>query len=266
MNPINDDDLVLYRYRDGLDADRIAQITAALAASQTLRERYAVIERAIAHFDQNEIAPDPDLGARLWRRLEPRLEQAGVVASHSSVRHDASLRGQSAIDRIREWLTPVSLRPVFVAATALIVAIGTGFIVGRQSVTVPPPVASNETDAPAARVLDAYVAANLRATERVLLTASNSGDASLLDGNRELAQSLVESNRLYALAAANAGNAQLADFLRQLEPVLISLANQPGSAAVQSSEDLRSFLDATDLLFQVRATQARLDRNGKRRT
>ncbi len=82
----------------------------------------------------------------------------------------------------------------------------------------------------------------------------------------ELAQSLVESNRLYALAAARAGNARLADFLRQLEPVLLSLANQTGTATVQSSEDLRRFLDATDLLFQVRATEARLDRDGKRRT
>jgi hypothetical protein len=115
-------------------------------------------------------------------------------------------------------------------------------------------------------VLHAYVAANLRATERVLLTASNSDDASLLEGNRELAQSLVESNRLYALAAARDGNTRLADFLRQLEPVLLSLANQPGTAAVESSEDLRLFLDATDLLFQLRATEARLDRNGERRT
>lgn len=31
MNPITDDDLVLYRYRDGLDAERIEQIATALA-------------------------------------------------------------------------------------------------------------------------------------------------------------------------------------------------------------------------------------------
>lgn len=257
MSPITDDDLVLYHYHDGLDAARIAQITAALATSQALRERYATIERAVAHFGQDEIAPDPDLGARLWRRLEPQLEEAGVVAS--------PVTGQSALDRLRAWLAPTPLRAAFVAAAVLVVALGAGFLLGRQSVTVSPLVASTGADAAAGRVLDAYVAANLRATERVLLTASNSGDASLLEGNRELAQSLVESNRLYALAAARAGNARLADFLRQLEPILLSLANQPGTAAVQSSEDLRRFLEATDLLFQVRATEARLDRDGKRR-
>lgn len=255
MNQVTDDDLVLYRYRDGLDAARIAEIAAALAASSALRDRYAAIERAVANFGEEDAAPDPNLGARLWRRLEPQLEEAGVLASPS----------RSALDRLRVWLAPPPLRFAFASAAVLIVAIGVGFLVGRQSVTAPPLTASTEADAAAARVLGAYVAANLRATEGVLLTASNSGDASLLEGNRELAQSLVESNRLYALAATRAGNTRLADFLRQLEPVLLSLANQPGAAAIQSSEDLRNFLDTTDLLFQVRATQARLERSGDRR-
>lgn len=257
MNPITDDDLVLYRYRDGLDAARIEQIAAALAESPALRERYAAIERAIAHFDSQEIEPDPDIGARLWRRLSPQLEEAGVVASSS--------RGM--LERLRAWLAPPQARFAFALAATVLVAIGVGFVVGRQTVTAPPPqMASNEVEAAtAARVLEAYVAANLRATEGVLLTASNSGDASLLEGNRELAQSLVESNRLYALAATRAGNTQLATFLRQLEPVLLSLANQPGTATIQSSEDLRHFLDSTDLLFQVRTIEARLDRTGKRR-
>lgn len=255
MNPITDDDLVLYRYRDGLDAARLEQIATALAESPALRERYAAIERAIAHFDSQDLEPDPDLGSRLWRRLSPQLEEAGVVVTTS----------RRMLDRLRAWLTPPQAKFAFAVAATVLVAIGVGFVVGRQSVTAPPQVAANDVGAAAARVLEAYVAANLRATEGVLLTASNSGDASLLEGNRELAQSLVESNRLYALAAARAGNSQLATFLRQLEPVLLSLANQPGTATLQSSEDLRHFLDSTDLLFQVRTIEARLDRTGKRR-
>jgi hypothetical protein len=255
MNPITDDDLVLYRYRDGLDAARLEQIATALAESPALRERYAAIERAIAHFDSQDLEPDPDLGSRLWRRLSPQLEEAGVVVTTS----------RRMLDRLRAWLTPPQAKFAFAVAATALVAIGVGFVVGRQSVTAPPQVAANDVGAAAARVLEAYVAANLRATEGVLLTASNSGDASLLEGNRELAQSLVESNRLYALAAARAGNSQLATFLRQLEPVLLSLANQPGTATLQSSEDLRHFLDSTDLLFQVRTIEARLDRTGKRR-
>lgn len=260
MNPITDDDLVLYYYRDGLEAARIEQITVALATSADLRERYAAIERAVADFRNDEIAPASDFSERLWRQLEPQLERAGVVSTHPSGRGNANRSNETVLDRVRAWLTPARLWPGFAAAAVLGLVVGVAFLAGRQSATVSAPVASTEADAAAARVLEAYVAANLRATERVLLTASNSDDASLLEGNRELAQSLVESNRLYALAAARAGNTRLATFLRQLEPVLISLANQPGSAAVQSSEDLRQFLDTTDLLFQVRATEARLDR------
>ena len=254
MNPISDDDLVLYHYRDGLDATRTAEIEAALAASGALRERYGAVERAIAHFSEEEPPSDPDLSARLWRRLAPQLEDAGLFTKKSTT-----------FERLRTLFAQPTLRMAFAGAAILIVAIGLGFLVGRQTVTVAPLSASNDANAAAARVLEAYVAANLRATEGVLLTASNSGDVSLLEGNRELAQSLVESNRLYALAAARAGDARLANFLRQLEPVLLSLANQPGSATIQSSEDLRRFLDTTDLLFQVRATQAHLARTGEQR-
>ena len=77
------------------------------------------------------------------------------------------------------------------------------------------------------RVLDGYVAGHLRATEGLLLTAVNNDGGDLLGGNRELAESLVESNRLYAAAAARSGNLRLADFLRQLEPVLLEVANRP---------------------------------------
>jgi hypothetical protein len=118
----------------------------------------------------------------------------------------------------------------------------------------------------AANVLDTYVAEHLRATEGLLLTAVNSDSTELHAGNRDLAATLVDSNRLYALAAARSGNTRLADFLRQLEPVLLELANQPADASIQSTDGLRDYLRKTDLLFQVRATQARIDAAGKHRT
>jgi hypothetical protein len=259
MIPISDEDLVLYRYRDGLDAARIAEIGAALAASSDLRARYAAIEQAVAGFDATAVAPAPALAARVWRQLEPRLVEAGVIVPRPGV-----------AARLRAFFAPPApARLAWAGACAILLAIGVGYLAGRNSVNVTPPLAATgggaDADAAAARVLDAYVAAHLRATEGVLLTASNSDDATLLEGNRELAESLVESNHLYALAAARAGNPRLAVFLRQLEPVLLSLANQSGAATVESSEDLRQYLGKTDLLFQVRATEARLDQGDGQR-
>jgi len=256
MHTISDDDLVLYHYRDGLDAARIAQIRDALSASADLRERYASLEGLLARADAEPVPePGADFSARLWQKLEPRLEMRRV---------EKRAPWRDALDTLHAWLTPPRL--AFAGACAIALAVGIGFHAGRQSASNAPLVASAAADAAGARVLDAYVAAHLRATEGVLMTASNSDSADLLGGNRELAAQLVEANRLYALAAARAGNTQLADFLRQIEPVLISLANPSPSASVQPSEGLREYLKATDLMFQVRAAEARLDRNGTHRT
>ncbi len=255
MNTISDDDLVLYHYRDGLGPDRLADIERALGASAGLRERYARIERALAGADAWPApVPDAEFDTRLWRRLEPRLRAPSAVQRETRA---------SWLGAVRAWLSPP--RMAFAAATCVLaLAVSIGFLAGRRS--APDLAGSRQADVAAARVLDAYVAAHLRATESVLLTASNSDSAKLLDGNREFAASLVEANRLYAIAAARAGNAQLADFLRQIEPVLIALANPVTSGAIQPAEGLRDYLDSTDLLFQVRATQARLERAGMHRT
>jgi anti-sigma-K factor RskA len=254
MNPISDEDLILCYYRDGLDPARIMQIEDALFASETLRERQATILRALAEVDALP-APtaDADFSARLWRQLEPRLFVNAPVATRESV-----------LDRLRGWWSPPHL--AWAATSAIALAVGVGFYAGRSSAPAPDALAQQRADEAAMRVLDAYVAAHLRATEGVLMTASNSDSVALLDGNRELAASLVEANRLYARAATRSGNTTLANFLHQLEPVLMSLANQSTTAPIQVNEGLRDYLRTTDLLFQVRATQARLDRNGDRRT
>ena len=258
MNPISDDDLVLYHYRDGLSAERHVEIATALDASAELRQRYASIERALSGVDMlPEPEPDAGFNERLWRRLEPRLARPVAKRIVTSTWRDR-------LHAIHAWLSPPRL--AFAGAAAIAIAIGIGFYAGRQSAPPAPALVESQADAAAARVLDAYVAAHLRATEGVLMTASNSESTELLDGNRELAASLLESNRMYALAAARAGNTQLADFLRQLEPVLIALANPSPTPSVQPSEGLREYLRTTDLMFQVRAAQARLDRAGAHRT
>jgi len=48
--------------------------------------------------------------------------------------------------------------------------------------------------------------------------------------------------------------------------VLLEVANQPADAPIESREGLREYLRKTDLLFQVRATQARVDAANRHRT
>jgi len=249
MNPISDNDLVMYFYQDGLDAGRIAEIDAALRASDALRARYAELQRTLHAVDAGSaIEADAGFTQRVWRRLEQRIDATSPAPSHNDWR--TRLR-----DLLQSLLSP---RFALAATCMLALAVGIGYYAGRSSAT--------HESAMAARVLDAYVAEHLRATEGLLLTAANSHNNDLHASNSDVAATLVESNRLYAAAAARAGNTRLADFLRQLEPVLIDLANQPADASIQSRDGLRDYLRKTDLLFQVRATQARIDSAGKHKT
>jgi len=249
MPRISDDDLILFHYRDGLDDERLAQIALALANSAELAARYARLQAMLADVDATPLPePDRDFESRLWTGLQARISPAQVVPIGSAKRAAAPVRRRA----------PRALW--FGIASAAVMVLALGFYAGRHSVAPAPPVASK--DGSGTRVLDAYVAAHLRQTEGLLLTAVNSDSAELRGGDAELAASLVESNRLYAAAATRAGNARLADFLRQLEPLLLELANPAGAPDISVRQGLRDYVRSNDVLFQVRATEARLDARG----
>lgn len=258
MQAIKDNELILFHYGDGLDSSRLAEIEAAMATSVALRDRYDRLCTLLGDIDSAPPEPSANFEQRLWARLEQRFAEglAPPVIAH-----------RPWFERLREFLDPATApRLAWAGALAaiLVIALGVGFFAGRNS--VPIPIAATQGNAPtmASRMLDSYVAGHLRATEGLLMTAVNDDGGTLLKNNRMLAENLVESNRLYAVAAARAGNTRLADFLRQLEPVLIEMANQPSSASIENREGLRDFLRDTDLLFQVRATESRISADSKR--
>lgn len=268
MAAINDDDLILYHYDDGLTPERREVIAAALVVSPEMRARYACLRATLATADR--VAPaNPDAGfeQRVWQSLEARMANDATFASSQPASPAFPRRGTAMSKQQRprsRWRTGL------VAAASVVLILGAGFFAGRNSLpepSAPTPVAAQSAETQlAARVLDAYVAAHLRETEGVLLTALNSDSDDLAAGNAELAAALVESNRLYASAARNAGNTRLAEFLRQMEPVLIELANPPRGDGIEVREGLRDYMRESDLLFQVRATEGRLESRGNRRT
>ncbi len=258
MQAINDNELILFHYRDGLDVSRLAEIEATMSTSAALRERYQGLCALLSDVDTAPLEPTANFEQRLWARLDQRMteDMAPPVRRHPSW-----------LDQIRAFLGSVSpLRLAWAGglAAVLLIALGAGFLAGRNSAPTRIAGAQSNPSTTASRMLDSYVAGHLRATEGLLLTAVNDDGGDLLKGNQELAENLVESNRLYAVAAARSGNSRLADFLRQLEPVLIEMANQSASVSVENREGLRDFLRDTDLLFQVRATESRISAESKR--
>ena len=256
MQAIDDNELILFHYRDGLDNARLAEIEAAMSASTALRNRYESLGRLLGDVDMQAPEPPAKFEQRLWTRFDQRIEAAALTRSKANW-----------LDVLRS-LTSIAATPRLAWASAfagvLVIALGIGFFAGRNSMPEPMALIPGYSPSMASRVLDSYVAGHLRATEGLLLTAVNDESGDLLDGNQELAENLVESNRMYAVAAARAGNARLADFLRQLEPVLIELANRSDSGSIESRQGLRDFLRETDLVFQLRATESRIDADSKR--
>ncbi|HUF46429.1 MAG TPA: hypothetical protein VMM93_01375 [Vicinamibacterales bacterium] len=143
------------------------------------------------------------------------------------------------------------------AAAALVVAVVTGSM--RGAGPGPQPVSSDVTG----------VDANIRTQKRVLFTAlddhfhqtevllvelmnASAGDIDL-GFEREAADELVASSRLYRATARDTGDDQFAQVLEDLEHMLIEVARSPLSIVPADFESLRQRIGDEDWLFKVRA-------------
>jgi hypothetical protein len=227
---ITDDDLLLYYYRDGLDADERTRIGAALAAQPELARR---LHALVARLDAAAAVPEVPVPEHTQQRWRAALESAAVQT-----------RATPAPRRTfgsRQWL----------AAAAAVVAVAIGVSVYRGSTPAEPPVARDVTTVPpktSAEEPTAYekgLKYHLASTERQLASL---GDATP-EARARLVETIISQNRMYALAAERAGEPQLARVLRSFTPILQDVADGKG----ESSDS-----DIAQLNFEMRVMQARL--------
>lgn len=240
MKRFPDEDLILFRYGESVDAEAIRD---ALAADPELARRYAELEQALAAFDGvRPPEPPPGFEAELWRRLRPRLEPPAPRPGWRDL-----------------W---AGWRLAAAAAAALALVVG-GFLAGRHAAAPVPgaqvvaEAASGLPEAARERVLLASVAGHLASSERLLTDLVNRGDRAGGDDERAFAGALLASNRLYRRAAERAGQRRIVALLDQLEPVLTELANAPARGAEPGA--VRRRVEDDDLLFKVRIVGGRLE-------
>jgi len=232
---ISDNDLLLYYYRDGLDAAERARIAAALGEQ-------------------------PELAARL-HRLIARLDAAAATAD-VPVPEQVQQRWQSALDRAARGEMPQQVQPrahsftgarwrmaAAVAGALVLVAVGVrlGMQPAPDRVALEPSTAQTRTDAGAndALAYERGLRWHLANTEWQLASLeTTSGD----ERNR-LVETIIAQNRLYAIAAERANEPQLARVLRSFTPILERLADGRGDAAAEIAQ----------LNFEMNAMQARLN-------
>lgn len=240
MNHPSEQDLVLYFYGDapkaailerhlaecGACAAEFAQVRATLSAIQ-----YPVPERAA------------DYEAQLWSTLRPRLEVA-----------EAPRRSLwAAILKPRRWAVAGTLAAIIMAA----------FLVGRYTGTakpgqITPPITATKTGSD--RVLMVAVGDHLDRTEMILVELGNTRAAGKVDisAERDLAQSLVNENRLYRQTAQRDKDPEIAGVLDQVERVLMDIAHHPDSVSGKELEELQQRIESQGVLFKVRVIESKV--------
>ncbi|HET8548250.1 MAG TPA: hypothetical protein VFL57_09615, partial [Bryobacteraceae bacterium] len=178
-----------------------------------------------------------DYGARVWAKIAPAIPK----------------RRWPAWFRWERWLPVATIAGLIIAA----------FLAGRYTQTPQQQIAS----APQVRerILVIAVGDHLDASQMVLAEIMNlPSDESSVDFSteRELAESLVNANRLYRQTAVAEGDTSVATVLDDLERVLIEVAHSPDTLPAAQLESLRQRIEAQGLLFKVRVIGSQIRERG----
>jgi hypothetical protein len=244
MTHLSDDELVLLFYREG---GGFQAAETHLASCVACRERFGMLTMSLREIESEPIPDrDDDYGARVWARLQPRLEEEV---------------------RRRRWWHPVAAAITWPrlamggAVAALLVA---AFVAGRSSVSpVPQPEpqqAAASSDAGPERVLLAAVGSHFDRS-RVVLTEiahRNGGAWSDISPEQATAADLVADSRLYRQAAVRNGDAAVAAVLEDLERVLVEIASSRSPASHDDLARWRDQIDTKGLLFKITVMGSRV--------
>jgi len=241
MNHPSEQDLVLYFYGD---APKTKAIERHLTECNACAGEFARLRATLSAIDFPVPERAADYEAQLWSTLRPRLEQT-----------DAPKRSfWTAALQPRRWVTAAALAVIVIAA----------FLAGRyapraersggtQVVSKTPPKGND-------RVLMVAVGDHLDRTQMILVELENTRAEGTVDisAERDLAQSLVNENRLYRQTAENAKDPEIASVLDQLERVLIDISHHPDSVSGKELEELQQRIESQGVLFKVRVIESKV--------
>ena len=222
---INDDDLLLYFYQDGLDAARREAITQLLRSDLELARRYQQMRAELNQIPAPEESMPSATAQDRWRlRLQQRA--AAALPSHPPRSH---------------WTLALA------GATLVLLGVAIGTRIAEQSAPVAaPPIAAVADPLPLQRGLRSHFR-----DARAVLAQLPLDDAAR---RSELVNDIVAQNRLYERAALAQGDERLARVLRAFEPVLAELAEAPVEG--ESDSGARAQLD-----FELAVMQTKMSRS-----
>jgi len=227
MNHLNEEQLILYYYREESGAPNAAEH---LESCEMCRQAYASLERVLDAADGLPV-PEPadDFDARIWERIAPRLP----------VR-------RAFVAPVWSWAA---------AAGVLLAALLAG-----QFYPKPQPVRTVAVADPQAgeRLLRMAVGDYLDRSQMVLAEVANANPRQPLDISfeQERAVDLVAESRLYRQTALRTGDAAVAGLLDDLDRVMLEITHSPARLTPAELERLRDRLDSEGILFKIRVLGA----------
>ena len=250
MRHLDDDELLLYHYRDG---DDIEMAERHLSSCGECRSRLAAIEEVL----NLVVAPSvptrgPAYGSEVWNRIRAELPES---------------------TRREYWWLAMSHWAWAGVAAALLVVV---FLLGRySSQRQSPKVATNAGVTVASpdqqvreRVLLVAVGDHLDRSQMLLLELSHASEPGEIDisGGRQRAIELANANRLYRTTAQKVGDVAMVTFLDELERVLLDVGHQPTRLTARDLKGIQDSIESQGILFKVRVVRANVRNESAQRS
>jgi hypothetical protein len=208
---MNDEQLILYYYGDGLERAERNAIEAALDADPLLRRRYDALRRELDGIGDDQTVKAPEHLAARWHDSIDRAAARERVGKERGARsfHLPSFAWGTAI------------------AAALVLGIGIGFYASTGNGPDAPP-ASGTAVVEVMQPADGAAAFTRGLQVHFQQSRQDIGRLPVdSNGEREmLIMHIIQQNRLFARAANEHGSPELARVLRAFEPVLTQLASE----------------------------------------
>lgn len=231
-NHLSHDELVLYFYgeADAGTSRHVAECAQCRAQFEELSRLLKAVPAAVT-----PERPD-DYGTQVWNRIRAHLPEAPV--------------------RRPWWQLPQRWGAIAAVAALVIVAFLAGrFYPGGKS-TGPQQTASAQQVRE--RVLLLALGDHLDRSQMLLVELTHapaSGEVALLS-ERQRADDLIASNRLYRQTALSVGDTSTAAVLDELERVLVDIAHQPTPLNQAQLQEIQQRIESQGLLFKVRVVQS----------
>jgi hypothetical protein len=255
MNHISEEQFVLFYYGESAEA---VGIESHLEECEACRSEFRGLQLVLNTVNS---APVPERGAgyggAVWQRIEKRI-------------------GRGRRRAFQWWIWAPAMAALvlvsFLAGRLSHPAAGSGTITATNS---NPSISASQANTAAnkanteirERILLVAVGDHLERSQMVLAELTNAPDKKGkldISDERQMAEELLDDNRLYRQTAHSTGDKAVASVLDDLERVLIEIAHSPSEVSNAQLEDLQQQIENRGLLFKVRVLGSKVREQGNR--